>query len=86
MKRTEGVGRVISGKVVRSKMEKTVAVEIERIVAHPVYGKYIRRTETLLVHDEHNEAQEGDVVNISACRPLSKRKVWKLQTIASRAK
>jgi small subunit ribosomal protein S17 len=62
-------------------MDKTIAVEIERIVAHPVYGKFIRRSGTILAHDEANKSREGDAVIVSACRPISKRKVWKLEQI-----
>lgn len=76
----------LSGKVVSSKMNKTIAVEIERVVPHPVYRKFIRRNSTLLVHDENNESQEGDTVLITSCRPISKRKVWKLHKIIDRAR
>jgi small subunit ribosomal protein S17 len=78
--------RSLSGKVVSSKMDKTIAVEIERVVPHPVYGKFIRRNSTLLAHDENNESREGDVVIITACRPISKRKVWRLDKIIDRAR
>lgn len=76
----------LSGKVVSSKMDKTIAVRVERVVAHPLYGKFIRRSGTVLAHDEANESREGDVVIVSACRPISKRKVWKLEKVIDRAK
>jgi small subunit ribosomal protein S17 len=76
----------LEGKVVSVKMNKTVAVEIERLVPHSLYGKYIRRSSTLLAHDEQNESREGDRVLVAACRPLSKRKVWKLEKILDRQK
>lgn len=73
--------RTLSGKVVSNKMEKTISVQVERIVQHPVYGKFVRKSATILAHDESNQAREGDVVVVSACRPLSKNKVWKLERI-----
>lgn len=75
----------LSGKVISCKMNKTVAVQIERVVPHPLYGKFIRRSSTVLAHDEANESKEGDVVIVSACKPISKRKVWKLHKIIARA-
>jgi small subunit ribosomal protein S17 len=86
MSGTEKAPRILSGKVVSSKMDKTIAVQIERIVPHPVYGKFIRRTSTLLAHDENNESREGDVVLVAACRPISKRKVWKLDKVVEQAR
>jgi len=76
----------LTGKVVSNKMDKTISVKIERVVAHPLYGKFIRRSTKLLAHDENNESREGDVVTVSACRPISGRKVWKLERIVERAK
>ena len=73
--------RTLTGKVVSSKMDKTIAVEIERLIKHPRYGKYIRRTTKLLAHDENNEAREGDTVTIAPCRPMSRRKSWKLVSV-----
>ena len=70
--------RTLTGKVTSSKMEKTIAVEIERLVKHPKYGKYIRRTTKLLAHDENRECKEGDLVTIAPCRPLSRRKSYRL--------
>jgi small subunit ribosomal protein S17 len=78
--------RVGYGKVVSNKMDKTVAVSIERLVKHPMYGKYIRRTTKVLVHDENNEAKEGDVVAIRPCRPMSRRKSWVLVRVVERAR
>lgn len=77
--------RTLTGKVVSTKMTKTIAVEIERLVKHPAYGKYIRRTTKLLAHDENNESREGDTVTIIPCRPLSRRKSWKLLNVIDRA-
>ncbi|MEO8016981.1 MAG: 30S ribosomal protein S17 [Pseudomonadota bacterium] len=77
--------RTLTGKVVSNKMNKTIAVEIERLIKHPRYGKYIRRTTKLLAHDENNESREGDVVTISPCRPMSRHKSWKLVTVVEKA-
>jgi small subunit ribosomal protein S17 len=68
--------RTVDGKVVSNKMNKSVTVAIERKVPHPVYGKYIRRTTKVVAHDEANACQEGDLVTIKECRPLSKTKSW----------
>jgi small subunit ribosomal protein S17 len=81
----KGSARTLKGKVVSSKMEKTIAVEIERLIKHARYGKYVRRTTKLLAHDENSEASEGDVVTISPCRPLSRRKSWKLVSVVEKA-
>jgi small subunit ribosomal protein S17 len=77
--------RTLTGRVVSNKMQKTIAVEIERLVRHPTYGKYIRRTTKLLAHDENGESKEGDTVTIAPCRPLSRRKSWRLVTVVKRA-
>ena len=77
--------RTLSGKVTSTKMDKTIAVVIERQIKHPVYGKYIRRTTKLLAHDEQGEAHEGDTVTITPCRPMSRRKSWRLLSIVERA-
>jgi small subunit ribosomal protein S17 len=77
--------RTLTGRVVSNKMQKTIAVEIERLIRHPEYGKYIRRTTKLLAHDENNESREGDVVRIAPCRPLSRRKSWRLVAVVERA-
>jgi small subunit ribosomal protein S17 len=87
----EGAGRVtgqrlLTGKVVSDKMDKTIAVSVERLVKHPTYGKYIRRTTKLLAHDANNECKEGDTVTIKPCRPLSRRKSWMLVRVVERAR
>jgi len=78
------VERALTGKVVSAKTQKTIAVEITRVVKHPVYGKYVRRTTRLLAHDEAGQAREGDVVSISPCRPMSRRKSWRLVSVVER--
>ncbi len=77
--------RTLTGRVVSSKMQKTVAVEIERLVKHPTYGKYIRRTTKLLAHDENSESREGDLVTIVPCRPMSRRKSWRVLAVLEKA-
>ena len=78
--------RLLTGKVVSNKMDKTIAVSVERLVKHPTYGKYIRRTTKLLAHDENNECKEGDTVSIKPCRPMSRRKSWSLVRVVERAR
>jgi small subunit ribosomal protein S17 len=78
--------RLLTGKVVSNKMDKTVAVSVERLVKHPMYGKYVRRTTKLLAHDENNECKEGDTVSIKPCRPMSRRKSWVLVRVVERAR
>ena len=77
--------KTLTGRVVSNKMQKTIAVEIERLVRHPEYGKFIRRTTKLLAHDENSESKEGDLVSITPCRPLSRRKSWRLVAVLERA-
>ena len=77
--------RTLTGKVVSTKMRKTIAVEIERLVRHGMYGKFIRRTTKLLAHDESGESREGDLVKIGPCRPMSRRKSWRLLEVLERA-
>lgn len=77
--------RTVTGRVVSNKMNKTIAVEIERLVKHPRYGKFIRRTTKLLAHDENNDSRAGDTVEIAECRPLSRHKSWRLVSVVQRA-
>ena len=77
--------RTLTGRVVSNKMQKTIAVEIERLIRHPTYGKYIRRTTKLLAHDENGASSEGDLVIITPCRPLSRRKSWRLLEVVQKA-
>ena len=77
--------KTVTGTVISSKMDKTISVCIERTVKHPLYGKYIKRSTKVMVHDEVNECNEGDIVIIESSRPLSKNKSWRLQKIISKA-
>ena len=78
------VQRTRVGQVVSDKMDKTITVLTERRVKHPVYGKYVRRSTKLHVHDENNECRIGDTVMIRECRPLSKSKSWMLVQVVER--
>jgi len=77
--------RTVVGRVVSDKMDKTVSIAIERLVKHPVVGKYIRRTSKFMAHDENNECRIGDRVTISECRPIAKNKAWRVIDIIERA-
>jgi len=81
----EKTRRTVIGRVVSDKMDKSVSVAIERLIKHPVYGKYIRRTSKVMAHDEANECKAGDRVAISECRPMSKNKAWQVVNILERA-
>jgi small subunit ribosomal protein S17 len=80
-----GAQRTVTGTVVSNKMQKTVAVTVERLIRHERYGKFIRRTTKLLAHDEASECREGDLVEIAECRRLSARKAWKVVRVVKRA-
>ncbi len=75
------IERTLSGRVVSDKMDKTITVKVERLVKHPVYGKFIRRSTKFHVHDENNSAKAGDTVIIRESRPHSKTKSWDLVRI-----
>jgi small subunit ribosomal protein S17 len=77
--------RTIVGRVVSNKMDKTVSVAVERMIKHPVYGKYIRRTSKVLAHDAANECKSGDRVAIAECKPISKNKSWAVVNVVERA-
>jgi small subunit ribosomal protein S17 len=67
--------------VISNKGDKTITVLVERRVQHPIYGKIIKRSTKLMAHDEENQCNEGDLVTIEECRPLSKRKTWMLVNV-----
>jgi len=77
--------RTLTGRVVSSKMDKTITVVIDRQVQHPLYEKIIRRRSKLHAHDENNECAEGDLVTIEECRPLSRTKSWRLVKFVEKA-
>ena len=74
------------GVVVSNKMDKSIVVEIERREKHPIYGKFIKKTNRFMAHDEKNECNIGDTVRIMETRPMSKSKCWRLVEIIERAK
>ena len=77
--------RTIEGRVVSNKMQKTVTVLLERQVAHPLYGKIVRRSTKVHAHDEDGKCKEGDLVRIAECRPISKTKNWRVVEVVTRA-
>jgi small subunit ribosomal protein S17 len=81
----KAAGRRTIGRVVSSKMQKSVTVSVERLVRHPVYGKFIRRTTKVMAHDEDGTCRQGDTVAIVECRPISKHKSWRVVEVLDRA-
>ena len=81
-----GFRKVRIGEVVSNKMDKTIVVKIEDSVKHPIYKKIIKRTIKFKAHDENNECNIGDRVEIMETRPLSKDKRWRLTKIVAKAK
>jgi small subunit ribosomal protein S17 len=75
-----------TGLVISNKMDKSIVVQIERRYKHPVYGKFVKKTNKFVAHDEKNECNIGDTVRIMETRPLSKSKNWRLVEILERAK
>jgi small subunit ribosomal protein S17 len=80
-----GSRRILIGTVVSDKMDKTVVVRVERLVADERYKKFVRRYSRFLAHDEDNDCSIGDQVRIIEHRPVSKRKRWKVQEMVARA-
>jgi small subunit ribosomal protein S17 len=76
----------IVGKVLRNKMDKSIVIGVERKVKHPMYGKFVKKTSTFMAHDEKNECNIGDIVQVMETRPLSKNKRWRLVQIIEKAK
>lgn len=82
---SEKLQRTLRGVVTSNKMEKSATVTIERRVKHPLYGKIVKRSTKLSVHDEANECGVGDTVLIEQCAPVSKTKSWKLVKVVEKA-
>ena len=80
-----GRRRLVQGTVISDKMDKTITVQENRLVKHPLYGKYVRRKTIYKAHDERNEAKQGDHVEIALCRPISKTKSWRLVRVLEQA-
>lgn len=85
MSKNEKMARTLTGTVVSNKMNDTIVVLVERRVEHPKYGKFIRRSTKVHAHDQGNQCQEGDIVTVRECRPISKTKNWTLVKIRERA-
>jgi small subunit ribosomal protein S17 len=83
--KTRGIKRQLTGTVVSDKMDKTAVVQVERLVKHPTYKKYIRRSNKFAAHDEENKCNVGDKVVITESRPISKLKRWRVTDIIERA-
>jgi small subunit ribosomal protein S17 len=77
--------RTVVGRVLSNKMQQTATVQVERRIKHPIYGKFMRRSKKYHVHDENNELNIGDVVQIRECRPMSKTKSWTLDKVLTAA-
>ena len=82
---SDAIERIQSGTVVSDKMDKSAVVLIERKVKHPIYGKFVKKSTKLHIHDENNECTIGDTVQIAECRPVSKTKSWKLVKVVEKA-
>jgi small subunit ribosomal protein S17 len=83
---SRGLRKQRTGVVVSDKMDKSVVVEIERLVKHPKYGKFVKKTTKFMAHDETDDCKMGDTVSIMETRPLSKSKCWRVVKIIERAK
>ena len=75
----------LQGVVTSNAGDKSATITIERRIKHPLYGKIIKRSTKIRVHDEANECNEGDTILIEACRPMSKTKSWKLVKVVAKA-
>ena len=78
-------GRSLQGVVISDKMDKSITVQVERKIQHPLYKKYIRRSTKFHAHDENNDCRQGDKVVIEQCKPISKTKNWRLVEVVQRA-
>lgn len=76
----------ITGIVTSNKMDKSISVQVERRIQHPIYGKFVKKSKKFMAHDEKNECQIGDKVRIMETRPLSARKRWRLVEVIEKAK
>ena len=76
--------RSVTGLVISDRMDKTITVQVERRVKHPIYGKFVRRSTKLHAHDQDNECNVGDLVTLVETRPISKSKSWRLVSIDSK--
>jgi len=86
METSRGKRRSQNGIVLKNSMEKSVVVSVERIVKHPLYGKYLKRSVKYMAHDDKNECNVGDKVKIVESRPLSRMKRWRVSEIVEKAR
>ncbi len=86
MEAVRGRRKTKTGLVFSNAMDKSVVVKVERLVRHPLYGKFFKKTSKFMAHDEKNECEIGDRVKIMETRPLSKRKRWRLVEIIEKVK
>ena len=82
---SRGMRKTREGVVVSDKPDKSIVVRVERTIRHPLYKKVVKRSKRYLVHDEENSCRRGDMVRIMECRPLSRRKRWRLVDVVKRA-
>jgi len=80
-----GRRKMVKGTVISDKMDKTVVVVTEKLVKHPLYGKFIRKRKRLYAHDEENQCSVGDLVQLAETRPLSRLKRWRVVSIIKKA-
>jgi small subunit ribosomal protein S17 len=80
-----GQRKTLVGEVVSNKMTKTVSVRVDRLMKHPKFNRYVRRSRTFMAHDEQGVCQPGDRVQIIESRPLSRHKRWRVMTVLARA-
>ena len=80
-----GTKRTLQGVVTSNAGDKSATIMIERKIKHPVYGKYVKRSSKIRLHDEANECNKGDTILIEECRPMSKTKSWKLVKVVEKA-
>ncbi|NOQ88672.1 MAG: 30S ribosomal protein S17 [Gammaproteobacteria bacterium] len=80
-----GTKRTLQGVVTSSAGDKSATIMIERRIKHPIYGKFIKRSTKIRLHDEANECNKGDTILIEECRPMSKTKSWKLVKVVEKA-
>ena len=83
---TRNLRKIKTGVVTSNKMTKTITVAVERKVKHPIYGKFVKKTNRFHAHDEKNECSIGDIVRIMETRPLSKTKRWRLVEVVEKVK
>jgi small subunit ribosomal protein S17 len=81
----QGRRKTLVGEVVSNKMVKTVSVRVDRLMKHPEFKRYVRRSQTFMAHDENNTCQLGDRVKIIESRPLSRHKRWRVMAVLERA-